>query len=151
MFKKSRQHYINGTSQYLVNGKWVNASDNDMVCCLKAYAVVDDSNIANNENISVDYGEGEYFSVKVVTADGRKVGAGASVKFKINGKTYKVKTNKNGIAKIKITQTPGKYTIKTTYKVKTVKNTVTVKQVLKATKVTVKKTAKKFSLNFIGF
>jgi C1A family cysteine protease len=132
--ENSRQHYLSGVSQYFENGTWVDATEYDGVCSLKVYTLADDTKIINNENIAVDYSGGKYFSVKVVTADGRKVGAGASVKFKINGKTYKVKTNKNGIAKIKITQTPGKYTIKTTYKGKTVKNTVTVKQVLKALK-----------------
>jgi hypothetical protein len=30
----------------------------------------------NNKDISVDYASGSYFSVKVVTADGRAVGSG---------------------------------------------------------------------------
>ena len=72
--------------------------------------------------------------------------SGISVKFTINGKTTTVKTDKNGIAKIKITDVPKKYTMTTTYNGKSVKNTVTVKQVLKAKKVTVKKTAKKLTL-----
>ena len=55
-------------------------------------------------------------------------------------------TDANGIAKIKITDVPKKYTMTTTYDGKSVKNTVIVKQVLKAKKVTVKKTAKKFTL-----
>ena len=135
MFKNSRQHYINGTSQYLVNGIWVNASDNDRVCCLKAYAVVDDSNIVNNENISVDYGEGEYFSVKVVNGDGPIV-AGASVEFTINNRTIPVKTDGNGIAKIKITDVPGTYVITTVCNGKTYNNTVTVKLNLDSCKVT---------------
>ena len=52
----------------------------------------------------------------------------------------------NGIAKVKITDVPKTYTIKTEYNAKTYTNKVTVKQVLKTSKVTVKKTAKKFSL-----
>ena len=43
-----------------------------------------------------------------------------------------MQTDANGIAKIKITDVPKKYTIKTTFNGKSVKNTVTVKQVLKA-------------------
>ena len=84
--------------------------------------------------------------VKVVTADCRAVGAGESVKFTINGKSTTVKTDNNGIAKIKITQLPGKYTITTAYRGKTYKNTVTVKQVLTAVKASVKNTDKKLIL-----
>lgn len=94
----------------------------------------------------LNYSGGKYFSVKVVTADGHAVGAGAQVKFTINGKTTSVYTDTNGIAKIKITNVPGKYTVTTQYKGITYKNIVTVNHVLKASKVTVKKTAKKFSL-----
>ena len=94
----------------------------------------------------MDYAGGKYFSVKVETDDGHAV-ADAAVKFTVNGKTIPVKTDSNGIAKIKITQNPGKYVIKTTYNGKTCKNTVAVKHVITASKGTVKKTAKKFTLN----
>ena len=113
--------------------------------CLKVYTVNDDGRITNNKNIAVDYDGGSYFSVNVVTADGRTV-VGASVKFTINGKTVTVKTDNNGIAKIKITDVPKKYTMTTVFNGKSVKNIVTIKQVLKTKKVTVKKTSKKFTL-----
>ncbi len=231
---ESRQHYPEGLSLYLMNGTWVNASDNNTVCAIKVYTVADDSKVIGNEDLSVDYAGGKYFSVKVVTADGHAV-AGSSVGFTINGKTINAttdsegiaeleivevpgtyvittiynnqtyennvtvkldsqnckvvardiavdyasgpyftvkvvssdgkvavagesvififngdaitaKTDNNGIAKIKIKQTPGKYTIKTVFNGKTYTNKVTVKQVLTASKVTVKKTAKKFTL-----
>ncbi|WP_410319119.1 C1 family peptidase [Methanobrevibacter sp.] len=231
---ESRQHYPEGLSVYLMNGTWVNASDNNTVCAIKVYTVADDSQIIDNEDISVDYAKGKYFSVKVVTTDGHAV-AGTSVGFTINGKTINAttdsegiaeleivevpgtyvittvynnqtyennvtvkldsknckavaeniavdyasgshftvkvvssdgkvavagesvififngdaitaKTDNKGIAKIKITQTPGTYTIKTVFNGKTYTNKVTVKQVLKTSKVTVKKTAKKFTL-----
>ena len=142
-----RSHYTQNISYISFDGKsWKDAYDLGYIACLKAYTVADDSKIINNKNITVDYNGGKYFSVKVVTADGHAVGAGAKVTFTINKKTKTVKTNKNGIAKIKITDIPKKYTIKTKYNGKTYKNTVTVKQVLTASKVTVKKTAKKFTL-----
>ena len=146
---QSRLHYPANTSFYLQDGEWKDASLESQVCVIKAYTVADDSIIIDNKNISVDYDGGKYFSVKVTTADGHAVGAGAKVTFTINKKTKTVTTNKNGIAKIKITDVPKKYTIMTKYKGKTYKNTVTVKQVLKASKVTVKKTAKKFTLKAI--
>ncbi len=102
--------------------------------------------IAENKDITVDYDGGKYFSVKIVSADGKVAAFGVSVKFTINGKSTTVITDDNGIAKIKITDVPKKYTMGTTFDGKSVKNTVTVKQVLKAKKVTVKKTAKKFTL-----
>ena len=102
--------------------------------------------VTQNKDIKVDYNGGKYFTVKVVSADGKIPAAGLSVKFTINGKSKTVKTDENGIAKIKITELPKKYTITTTFNGKSVKNTVTVKQVLKAKKVTVKKSSKKFSL-----
>ena len=145
--KDSRIHYTDDISFVSFDGQsWQDAYKLGYIACLKVYTVADDSKIINNKDISVDYAGGKYFSVKVVTADGHAVGAGAKVTFTINKKTKTVTTDKNGIAKIKITDIPKKYTITTKYNGKTYKNTVTVKQVLKASKVTVKKSAKKFTL-----
>ena len=102
--------------------------------------------ITENKDIKVDYDGGKYFTVKIVSQDGKVAASGVSVTFTINGKTTTVTTDKNGIAKIKITDIPKKYTMTTTYNGKSVKNTVTVKQVLKTKKVTLKKTAKKLTL-----
>ena len=142
----SRQHYIQGTSQALVDNVWTNTTDMGAAVSVKVYTVADDTKIINNKDITVDYAGGKYFSVNVVTDDGHAVGAGENVNFTINGKTTTVNTNSEGIAKIKITDVPKKYTITTSYNNKTYKNTVTVKQVLTASKVTVKKTAKSFTL-----
>ena len=141
-----RTHYTSNISFVSIDGApWMDSYSEGVIAVLKVYTVADDSKIINNKNITVDYDGGKYFSINVVTEDGIAV-SGASVKFNINGVTKTVKTNSKGVAKIKITQTPKKYTIKTTYNGKTVKNTVTVKQVLTTSKVTVKKTAKKFTL-----
>ncbi|MDO5860906.1 lectin like domain-containing protein [Methanobrevibacter sp.] len=125
----SRQHYVSGMS--FISGGGENFKDitlENKTVCLKVYTVADDTKIINNKDITVNYNGGSYFSVKVITADGRAVGAGEGVKFTIGGKTYSVKTNNNGIAKLKITQIPNKYIIKTSYNGKTYKNTVTVKK-----------------------
>ena len=143
----TRTHYTQNISFISFDGEPMKDTyDLGYIVCLKVYTVADDSKIINNKNIAVDYNGGKYFSVKVVTADGHAVGAGAKVTFTINKKTKTVKTDKNGIAKIKITNVPKKYTITTKYMGKTYKNTVAVKHVLKTSKVTVKKTAKKFTL-----
>ena len=143
----TRQQFRDEVSFVSDDGEnWIDAADLETIISLKAYAVNDDTKIINNKNIAVDYAGGSYFTVKVVTADGRAVAAGENVKFTINGKTTTVKTDSNGIAKIKITDVPKKYTMTTSYNKKTYKNTVTVKQVLTSSKVTVKKTAKKLVL-----
>ena len=56
------------------------------VACIKAYTVADDSKIVENQDVSVDYDGGKYFSVKVTTDDGHAV-VGAVVNFTINKKT----------------------------------------------------------------
>ena len=112
----------NGTS-------WRDITLDNKTVCLKVYTVKDDTKIINNKDISVDYLGGSYYSVKVVTADGHIV-VGALVKFTIAGKTYTIKTDANGIAKIKINLVPNKYTVTASCNGKQVKNIVTVKQVI---------------------
>jgi hypothetical protein len=146
-FSETRVHYAEDISFVSYDGQpWQDCYGLGYIACLKVYTVADDSKIINNKDISVDYAGGNYFTAQVVTDDGHAVGAGAVVKFTINGKTTTTKTDSNGIAKIKITDIPKTYTIKTLYNGKTYTNKVTVKQVLKTSKVTVKKTAKKFTL-----
>ena len=142
-----RVHYEAGVSLTNVDdGSWKDSYQTyGFVACIKAYTLKDDTTIVGNKNIAVDYDGGKYFSVKVTTADGHVV-AGASVNFNIKGQPTTVRTDDNGIAKIMITQLPGTYYMTTTYNGKTYKNSVIVKHVLKASKVTVKKTAKKFTL-----
>jgi C1A family cysteine protease len=143
----SRVHYCENTSYMYDNGEgWFDLyGEWEVIACIKVYTLGDDSRIADNRDISVDYASGKYFSVKVETDDGHAV-ASAAVKFTINKITKTVLTDSEGTAKIKITDVPGKYTIKTAYNGKTCSNRVTVKQVLTAAKVTLKKTAKKFTL-----
>lgn len=89
---------------------WRDITLDNKTVCLKVYTVKDDTKIINNKDISIDYLGGSYYSVKVVTADGHAV-VGAAVKFTIAGKTYTIKTDANGIAKIKINLVPNKYTV----------------------------------------
>ncbi len=152
LLEDTRVHYTQNISFVSFDGKtWKDAYNLGYINCLKVYTVADDSKIINNENITVEYNSGKYFSVQVVTADGHAVGAGAVVNFTINGKTVSAVTDANGTAKIQITQKAGTYVITTTYNGKTYNNTITVKAVadkivLKTKKVTVKSTAKKFKL-----
>ena len=143
----SRVHYMNGTSFVSTDGNnWIDFAPLNKTICLKVYTVSDDTKIINNDDIAVDYDGDSYFTVKIVTADGRTIGAGATVQFTINGKTTTAKTDSNGIAKIKVTQLPGKYAITTSYNGKSYKNTVTVRHILKAANASVKNTDKKLVL-----
>ena len=99
-----------------------------------------------SKNVVMNYLDEKTFTVKATDIFGKLAGAGETIKIKIGKTTYNVKTNKNGVATIKLKQTPGKYTIKTTFQGMTVKNTLIVKQVLTLKKTTVKKSAKKLVL-----
>ena len=141
----SRQHYVPGMSMISENGAdWRDITLENKTVCLKVYTLADDSKIITKD-ISVDYIGGSYFTAQVLSADGHAV-VGETVKFTIAGKTYTIKTDANGIAKLKINLIPNKYSIVTEFNAKKVKNTVTVKQVLKVYSLTVKKTAKSFTL-----
>ena len=56
----------------------------------------------NANNIKKVYGDGRKFTAKFLKSDGKAL-SNAYVNFKLNGKTYKVKTNADGVAKLSIT------------------------------------------------
>ena len=107
------------------------------------------SRFSGNKNISMYYFDGTKYSFKVYGDNGKPVGANQVVVVKLNEKTYKLKTNKNGIISLTIPKTvkPGKYTITASYKGQTIKNTIKVRQILSSKKIVkVKRTAKKLIL-----
>ena len=107
------------------------------------------SRFSGNKNINMYYFDGTKYTVRVYGDWGKPEGKNHIVTIKIDKKTYKVKTNKNGYATLKIpkTVTPGSHKITATYVGQTVKNTLKIKQVLKTKKtVKVKKSAKKLIL-----
>ena len=104
------------------------------------------SRFTGNKNIVMDYYDGSKYSVRIIGDDGKFVGANQIVKITIGSISKNVKTDKNGYATLTITNTPNKYTITAIYKGQSVKNTVQVKQTLKTSKVTTKKTASSFTL-----
>ncbi|MBP3791637.1 MAG: right-handed parallel beta-helix repeat-containing protein [Methanobrevibacter sp.] len=99
--------------------------------------------ITAKNNAKVDYG----FGYKVrVTQDGKSVGAGKVVTLKIAGKTLKAKTDKNGYATFNLAVKPKAYAVTVTYNKVSQKYKVTVKNVIKAKKLKVKKSAKKLKV-----
>ena len=111
-----RMHYEVGVSLTNIDdGSWKDLyQEYGEIACIKAYTLKDDTAIVGNKNITVDYGGGKYFSVKVTAADGHAV-VGSSVNFTINGKTITALTD-DGIAKFEINVVPGIYPVTTTYK-----------------------------------
>lgn len=85
--------------------------------------------ITENKNLSMYYGAGSSYKVKVLDDYG-KVAKNVSVKFTFNGKTYYKRTNSKGYAYLKITSKPNNYTISASYKGFTVKNKVRVKSTI---------------------
>ncbi len=107
------------------------------------------SRFTGNANVNMYYYDGHTYKVRVRDDTGKFVEEDEIVTIKIGKHTFKVKTDEEGYAILKIPSkiTPGKYTISATYKGQTVKNTLTVKQILKTKKtVKVKKSAKKLVL-----
>ena len=102
--------------------------------------------LLKNKDIVKDYSTSKSYKVLVIGDNGKAVGAGVTVVFKVHGVTYKVKTDKNGYATRTIGLNPGKYTITAQYVGCKVSNKVTVKQVLTSSNVNVKKSAKSFTL-----
>lgn len=80
------------------------------------------------------------YKVRIYNDNLKPVGAGKVVKFKINGKTYQVKTDKNGYAKLAIKLTTAKkYTVTVTYSKYKISNKITVKKLLSAKNISKKK------------
>jgi len=91
------------------------------------------------------YTANSYYSIKVYDTTAKLVD-GTKVVIKLNGKTFKTITTKKGIAKFKVTQTPGTYKLTITALKNTVTKTLTVKHLVTLKTVKVKKSAKKLTL-----
>jgi hypothetical protein len=100
------------------------------------------SPISENKDLIMYYTSGSKFKVRIITAGGKAVGQGKTVKFTINGKTYTAKTNKNGYASLKINLKAKKYTITTQYGKYKATNKITVKPLLTAKNISKKKVKK---------
>ncbi len=97
--------------------------------------------IFENKDYSVYYGNTIKYKVRVKGADGKYV-AGNLVTIKVNGKTYKVSTDKNGYVTKALKLKAGTYTITSEFNGDKVSNKITFKPTLTAKNI-VKKKAKK--------
>ncbi|MEE0938673.1 Ig-like domain repeat protein, partial [Methanobrevibacter sp.] len=133
----------NITYRYTGDDKYEEASGN-----LSAF-ILFKPKLTGSKNFAMQYFDGSKYKVRAWGTDG-KVAAGEVVTITLNKKTYKVKTNKNGVAALKIPNTvkpTKKYTITAQYKTAKVSNKIGVKQILKASNKNVKKSAKKLVLS----
>lgn len=97
------------------------------------------------------YGVKTTYKVRIYTLNYEPVGAGVVVKFKINGKTYNVKTDKDGYAKLAIKLKAKKYTVTVTYSKYKISNKITVKKVLSAKNISKKRSkTTKFSAKLVN-
>ena len=94
-------------------------------------------------NVNVVYSAGSYYTIKVYGNDGKLAN---DVTVKITGKISKTLKTSNGIAKFKITQVPGTYKITINALGKKTTKTLTVKHIVTLKTVTLKKSAKKLTL-----
>ena len=106
--------------------------------------------IDQNKNMTMYYGAGKYYTVRVLDNYGN-IAKNVSVKFTLNGKTYYKRTNSKGIASLKISLKPKTYTVSASNKGFTVKNKITVKSTI-ITKNISKKKAKtiKFTAKLVN-
>jgi hypothetical protein len=96
------------------------------------------------KDVTMLYTSNQYYSVKV-TQEGKAL-AGKAVTFTVNGKAVVANTDKNGVAKVKLTLNPGKYTVSASYDGVKVTNNVKVNSIIKASNKKVKKSAKKLKI-----
>ena len=107
--------------------------------------------LSANKDINAYFTAKTYYKVRVYGDDGKVVGAGEIVTFKINGKSYFIKTDSKGYASLKVNLNPKKYKIAATYKGFKVLNNVVIKSLL-ITKNLSKKKAKtiKFTAKLVN-
>ena len=98
--------------------------------------------LMENSDLTMYYTQGKYYKVRTYTDNGTPVGAGKTVTFKINGKTYSRTTDKDGYAMLKISLKPKTYTIVARFNGFSVKNKITVKSVVVAKNLKFKKSSK---------
>ncbi len=96
------------------------------------------SRITDNKAVTMYYGAGKSYSVKVLDDNGN-IAKGVTVTFQINGKAYTRTTDSNGYAYFKLNLNPDTYTITATYKGFKVSNKIVIKPTLIMSAKTVKK------------
>ena len=117
---------------YIANGNHkIAALSTDPLCVnydnIKVFNV-----LTGNKDLKVYYDGGNCYKVRVYDDNGKHVKSGKKVTFYVGNKKYTRTTDKNGYAKLKLTQKPGLYQVMAKYKDFEVANVVQIKQVIKS-------------------
>ena len=104
--------------------------------------------LIDNHDITMDFVDGHEYVVRAIGDDGKPVGEGEVVAFRVNKVNYVGITDSDGYARLKINLNPKTYTIVAQYRAFKVSNTIVVKQTLKLVKknIKVKKSANSFKI-----
>lgn len=105
----SRQHYEKNTSFVFTEEEMQDISAENVVACLKAYTITDNSQIKTT-NLTTRYNSGEYVKVTYYDENG-KVLSNHEVQFIINNKTYTRTTDDDGIAVLDVNLKAGTYIV----------------------------------------
>ena len=104
--------------------------------------------LIDNHDITMDFADGHEYVVRAIGDDGKPVGEGEVVAFRVNNVNYVGITDSDGYARLKINLNPKTYTMVAQYRAFKVSNTIVVKQTLKLVKknIKVKKSANSFKI-----
>ncbi|MBQ2962738.1 C1 family peptidase [Methanobrevibacter sp.] len=126
---KTDSNGIVNITNYLKPGSYTVKVKNPATLEEKTHKIKVLARIDQNKNLTMYYGAGKYYNVRVLDNYGN-IAKNVSVKFTINGNTYYKRTNSKGIASLKISLKPKTYSVSASYKGFTVKNKVTVKSTI---------------------
>ena len=106
--------------------------------------------ISGNKNANVYFGNTVQYKIRIADKNGNYLGANKFITIKVNGKSHKIKTNKNGYATYNIKKI-GTYTVTAQYNGYKVSNKIVIKPTLIAKNIIKKKAKKiKFSAKLVN-
>lgn len=131
----------NGIARINVNfspGKYTITATNPVTGETTSNTIKISYRLSENKDLTKYFGASGSYKVRAFDDDGKAVGAGEIVKITVSGKTYNVKTDKNGYASLAINLKPNSYPITAEYKGFKVSNKIVIKPVLTASNISKK-------------
>ena len=134
--------YITGKNSKILNCNFKDNKANKNPNWYSKYSII---TTVTAQDLKTTYTANPDYTIKIYDTNGKLVD-GVNVVVKINGKAFKTLKTSNGIAKFKVTKTPGTYKLTITALKNTQTKTLTVKHIVTLKSVKVKKSAKKLTL-----